>query len=102
MKIEVKGREEIIREVLAAHKEEIIQDCVDDGTIPEDLTIESVAEMVLDVYEELPEDTKLADIEPIIYDWWNEILDAVRESFEPNPREEALRDIQNETMRNLL
>lgn len=103
MNIPIRGREDIIAEVLATRKAEIIDNCVEDGTIPEDLTIESVAESVLEIYaEELPDDTKLEDIEPTIYDWWGEIMDAVRESFEPTAREEAMQDIQNETMRNLL
>lgn len=99
MQVQVKDRKQILREVLSGEMEEILEFAVDQGA---DYSEEKLAEYLFNLHEDvadLPADTKLADLEEVLAEFSERIEDAVRESFEPLGREEALKDIYAESAR---
>lgn len=85
--------------ILGRFKEEIIEFAVDRW---DEYSPDWLAQQVVDIWwEDLPENIKPEQVEPIIWEWDSEIRDRIKESSEPTPREEAIRDIMNETMKGL-
>lgn len=92
-------RRPTLKRTLTKFKDEIIGYAVDQW---DEYSPEWLAEQVVDIWwEDLPEDIKPSDVEPIIKEWEKEILDEIQESLEPTAREEAICDIMNETLKGI-
>lgn len=85
-----------LRVFLEAHKEEIINFAVDQW---EDYSPEWLAVQVIELYEDtLPGGVTFEKVLKVISLWEDEILTRIDESFEPSAREEALRDLERDTL----
>lgn len=101
-KIAIKDRLDIINEVLTKEKDSIITYAVENF---EEYSPEWLTDYVIDLYRDetgdLPQDTRVKDVLPIIESWYDEIADEIALSLEPTAREEAMADIREETIRSL-
>lgn len=88
------------KRVLDENKDDIIQIAVEYGY--EDYSPDWLAEQVLQSYEnDLPLDTTEEEIEKYIWEWDEEIRDAIKLSLEPTEVDEAWASIRRETINNI-
>jgi len=88
-----------LERILGKFKSEIINFAADQWT---EYSTEWLASQVVEIWwEDLPKNVSVKEVEQIVARWDKEIRDLIDESFEPSPREEALKEIQQETLRGL-
>lgn len=93
------SRPKDLKEILDSYKNEIIEIAIDVDNYEKWYNSEWLAEKVAEIYEDdIPEDTKVEDIEKIVLEWDDDIKQAFLDSLEESPLEEAMRDIRNETI----
>lgn len=95
-----RNREKIkLRQILEKHKNEIIDFAVDEW---ESYSPEWLARQMVEALEDLSENTTSSQLEEIFNEWDEEIVKAIKDSFEPSARTEALRELERDTINNIL